>query len=346
MIWPEIPPGTSPTSYYVCVGLAVLVIGLSKAGFGGGIGILAMPLTAAAMPGNPTRMLGILLPQAVWVVDFLTRATLGVHLTGMTGYMFNPDIPLFVRGLSSFHGWLPFVLVWLLLRLGYDRRAIAVQPVLTIALLVVCYAFGPVGPPVDTEAVNVNYVFGMDDAAPQTWIMPLAWLGLMMAVNVIGFQVPTHFALRYVLSGRNGATPTSAIVPRSRRAPVESHADASSVERRGLLKPADQRHVSCAGAPRQEQAPAVGAVREAERPSARERRELARRAAGDPPFPQVLDAPLIEYEIGDDVRRPAPHRPVGSFERSDERSGPGVQNREWWRLRVRSGHDDHVAAVR
>ena len=50
----------SPTAYYVCVGLAVLVIGLSKAGFGGGIGILAMPLAGAVLP--PTRMLGILLP--------------------------------------------------------------------------------------------------------------------------------------------------------------------------------------------------------------------------------------------------------------------------------------------
>jgi uncharacterized membrane protein YfcA len=72
VIWPEIPAGTSPTTYFVCVGLAVLVIGLSKAGFGGGIGILAMPLTAAAMPGNPTRMLGILLPLLI-LADVLSN---------------------------------------------------------------------------------------------------------------------------------------------------------------------------------------------------------------------------------------------------------------------------------
>lgn len=72
MIWPEIPPGTSPAVYYVCVGLAVLVIGLSKAGFGGGIGILAMPLTAAAMPGQPQRMLGILLPILI-LADLLSN---------------------------------------------------------------------------------------------------------------------------------------------------------------------------------------------------------------------------------------------------------------------------------
>ena len=63
---------------------------------------------------------GITLPQLLWVVDFLT----GTHITGMTSYMFDPKLPLFVRGLSTFHGWLPFLLVWGVWRLGYDRRAL------------------------------------------------------------------------------------------------------------------------------------------------------------------------------------------------------------------------------
>ena len=33
---------------------------------------------------------GILLPQALWVLDFLARAVAGVHITGMTAYMFDP----------------------------------------------------------------------------------------------------------------------------------------------------------------------------------------------------------------------------------------------------------------
>ena len=89
---------------------------------------------------------GILMPQALWVTDFLLRAVAGVHLTGMTSYMFNSGIPLFVRGLSSFHGWPPFLLVWLVYRLGYDRRAFPLQPLLATALLIFCFAAGPVGP--------------------------------------------------------------------------------------------------------------------------------------------------------------------------------------------------------
>lgn len=66
---------------------------------------------------------GIILPQMLWCVDFAVRAC-GGHLTGMTDYMFDPGHPLFLRALSFFHGWLPFLLLFLVMRLGYDRRAL------------------------------------------------------------------------------------------------------------------------------------------------------------------------------------------------------------------------------
>ena len=47
----------------------------------------------------------------------------GYSLTGMTDYMFEVKYPLFTRGLSLFHFWLPLVLLWIVARLGYDRRA-------------------------------------------------------------------------------------------------------------------------------------------------------------------------------------------------------------------------------
>lgn len=60
MIWPQIPAGVEPWVYYLCTGSAVFVAGLSKAGFGGGIGIVAVPLMGAVMP--PQHMLGVMLP--------------------------------------------------------------------------------------------------------------------------------------------------------------------------------------------------------------------------------------------------------------------------------------------
>jgi uncharacterized membrane protein YfcA len=60
MIWPQIPAGVEPWVYFLCVGSSVFIVGLSKAGFGGGIGIVAIPLMGAVMP--PQHMLGVMLP--------------------------------------------------------------------------------------------------------------------------------------------------------------------------------------------------------------------------------------------------------------------------------------------
>jgi hypothetical protein len=151
---------------------------------------------------------GIVLPQTLWVLDFLARAVAGVHITGMTAYMFDPAIPLFVRGLSTFHGWLPFLLVYLLSRVGYDPRAYTAQAVLAVALLLVCFYLAPKPPPsteFPSHAVNINYVYGMNDRQPQTAMAPELWLLMMIAVNVVVLYVPTHLALRRVYPAAEGS---------------------------------------------------------------------------------------------------------------------------------------------
>jgi len=138
---------------------------------------------------------GILAPQALWVVDFLSNLV-GYPLTGMTNYMFNSDSSLLLRSLSGFHGWLPFLLLYLVWRLGYKPRALSAWTVLAWILLLVCYFVMP-GPRPDAgmTPVNINYVFGMSDAAPQSFVPPLVWLaGLMIGLPLLAF-IPTHLAL-------------------------------------------------------------------------------------------------------------------------------------------------------
>jgi hypothetical protein len=145
------------------------------------------------------QAVAIVLPQMLWVVDFLCRLVAGVHITGVTRYMLDSNIPLFLRALSLFHGWLPFVLLWLLSRLGYDRRAFGRQSVVAIVVLLVSYIFAPAPPPSasnPTWAVNINYVYGVDDNHPQTVMAPWLWVLCVMAVNLIVFYLPTHFVLR------------------------------------------------------------------------------------------------------------------------------------------------------
>src|SRR5271170_5982303 len=83
---------------------------------------------------------GILIPQCLWLLDFGVNF-FGIHLLGVTSYMFDAKIPLFTRGLSLFHGWLPLLLIWLLARLGYDKRGLIAWSALAAGLVLVCYFF-------------------------------------------------------------------------------------------------------------------------------------------------------------------------------------------------------------
>ncbi len=85
---------------------------------------------------------GILAMQAYWVIDFLVNAA-GYSLTGITDYMFDPSHSLFLRLLSLYHAWLPFLLVYLVWRTGYDRRALPLWTGLAWALVLFCFFLMP-----------------------------------------------------------------------------------------------------------------------------------------------------------------------------------------------------------
>jgi len=164
---------------------------------------LALLMTlAAAWAESPLLAsipaVGIMLPQLLWVFDFATRG----KVVGMASYMFDPKLPLFVRALSSFHGWLPFLLLWMVWRLGYDRRALSAQVAVTWAVLLVCYFLAP-APPAPAEnpnlAVNINYVHGPGYEKPQAWMPPLAWLALLMVGLPVLLYLPTDLVLRRLI---------------------------------------------------------------------------------------------------------------------------------------------------
>ncbi len=140
---------------------------------------------------------GIVLPQLLWQLDFL-GLLFGLPVSGMTRYMFDPQKALFVRGLSFFHFWLPILLLWLLHRLGYDRRAFLSWTLLAWGLVLICFFAMPAQPaPADNPnlPVNINYVHGFSDQKPQESLPPLAYLGLMMLVLPTCLFFPTHLLL-------------------------------------------------------------------------------------------------------------------------------------------------------
>jgi hypothetical protein len=141
---------------------------------------------------------GILLPQALWCTDFLAQL-FGGKITGMTGYMFDENRSLFLRGLSLFHGWLPFLLIYLVRKLGYDARALLGWTVTCVVLCLTAYfLLPPAGAALSDPNIprNVNYVFGMDDAAPQKFLPPLAYLVAWITALITIVFIPTHFILK------------------------------------------------------------------------------------------------------------------------------------------------------
>jgi hypothetical protein len=164
---------------------------------------LALFITLAAM-WLENRLLasmaavGIILPQLLlWCGDFAAHLV-GLKFIGMTDYMFDSHRSLFLRGLSLFHGWLPFLLLFLVIRLGYDRRALFAWTSLAWGAILISYFFLPA--PGATLAnplapVNIDYVYGFSDTAAQTWMPGWAWLVFLIVAMPVVIFIPTHFLL-------------------------------------------------------------------------------------------------------------------------------------------------------
>jgi hypothetical protein len=77
-----------------------------------------------------------LLIDTVWTLDVAARLFFGRHLIGGTEYLFDATTPLWARLPSLFHFVLPFILLWALARLGYDRRGWKLQSAILVPVLI------------------------------------------------------------------------------------------------------------------------------------------------------------------------------------------------------------------
>lgn len=139
---------------------------------------------------NSMMAIGVLPLEIAWIIDFLS----GAQLLGLASYMFEPELPLYLRSLSLFHIALPSIMIFLLRRLGYDRRALVAQTLLTWIVLPVTYL-------VTDPVTNINFVFGFDEE-PQTLIHPLLYLALGMILLPVVVYLPGHLVLQRLFGHR------------------------------------------------------------------------------------------------------------------------------------------------
>ena len=127
----------------------------------------------------------IVVLEAGWNMDFFVCLATGRSSIGLSAYMFDPKIPLFIRGLSLFHVGLPLLLLWTVYRLGYDRRAWLCQTILSAVILPLSYALS-------NPRENVNWVFGFGEKPQHLLPGPLFVVILIIGLPIV-IYLPSHF---------------------------------------------------------------------------------------------------------------------------------------------------------
>ena len=105
--------------------------------------------------------------------------------------MFDARLPLLLRLISLFHVLLPIVWVLLLVRWGYDRRALRLQVVALCIVVAVTYAF--TGPD-----LNINWVY-LPYKLRLSWLPEDAWLVAYVVLVPLLVYWPLHWLYSRVL---------------------------------------------------------------------------------------------------------------------------------------------------
>lgn len=135
---------------------------------------------------SSTMAVAVLLLEAGWIFDFAT----GGQLLGIARYMYEGDTEMHIRIISAtFHIVMPAVLLYMLIRLGYDRRAFWVQTAVMLVVVPSTYALSPV-------EENINWVFG--PAQPQELLPPLVYLAVLMLAFVGLVYWPSHLLFKKI----------------------------------------------------------------------------------------------------------------------------------------------------
>ncbi len=135
---------------------------------------------------------GVLLPEIYWNIELLFRLLIGKSLAGLTDYMFDVSRPLYLRMLSLFHVILPGILIFMLVRLGYDSRAVFYQTLLACIILFTTYK-------VTDPSRNINWVFGFGKS-PQHKLGSGFFLVLVILAYIFLLFVPSHFLLDWIFN--------------------------------------------------------------------------------------------------------------------------------------------------
>jgi hypothetical protein len=136
-----------------------------------------------------TQAVSSLAAGLFWALDIGSRLLTGRFLVGGTQYMWDTRVPLWARLLSSFHLALPLALMWAMKKIGYDRRALAIQAAIAAALFLVSRFF--------PEALNMNYAY-QDPVFHRSWGPAPVHLAVVFFGAVAFLYWPAHLLFSWM----------------------------------------------------------------------------------------------------------------------------------------------------
>lgn len=132
----------------------------------------------------------VVLVGLVWTLDLVAALVLGDSPTGVTSYMFSDELPLVLRATSTYHIWLPVLVLWLCWRQRYDERGVWLQCVIGTLAIVGSWRFG--------EPVrNLNYTVSPFNIE-QTWLPQPVYILLLCIGTALLVYLPGHLIVRAI----------------------------------------------------------------------------------------------------------------------------------------------------
>ena len=130
--------------------------------------------------------------EMVWTLDFTVGMVRGGDsLFGLAEYMFDEQLDLHLRLLSLYHLFIPWILFWLVWRLGYDRRGWWAQTLFGWTILLICFLL-------TNPEDNINWTFGLGER-PQDTLPSWLYLVLIMVAYPVAVYFPTHLLVRRLI---------------------------------------------------------------------------------------------------------------------------------------------------
>lgn len=145
---------------------------------------------------------GLLVFQTIYIIDIVGAWFAPHHEFGGVEYMFDPHVPLPIRLLSLFHVVTPPLLVWAILRVGYDARGWKAATIMTWIVIPLNYFWRP--------GFDVNWARGLF-FRQQNAIPAWAYMLLYLTIVPICVYFPTHVALRWATEEWKGTSGAKAL---------------------------------------------------------------------------------------------------------------------------------------